>query len=238
MSKAQFIDRIRTMDPKSRVEAVEDSNAPEEVKQEARKDYREQVQAGFKGRSGSSAAVPTTSRPSARREDTQRDDEEGTAAVRQASTNDSNSLKLVDSSNREIPFHDVTSDLRSRRGNDGDETAAERRRRLALERAQEDEDSEDDGTDRVPPFRRTGTSNSTSNNDTGETAAERRRREGALGIREEDESDSESDEQPSTTFRNIRFADQPAQSSGVQTPEESQPRQRQSALKWGQNVGR
>jgi hypothetical protein len=234
------------MDPKARVEAVEDSNAPEEVKQEAREDYREQARAGMKNRNGSSAAVPTRSRPTTRREDTQPDDEQGTAAVRQASTNDSNSLKLVDSAGREVPFHDVTSDLRSRRGDEG-ETAAERRRRQALERAQEDEDSEDDGTDRVPPPRSTKPAsaplsrsvNDRNTSDAGETAAERRRREGALGIREEEEeSDTEEDDQARTPNRNIRFADPPPQaSSGTRTPE-NQPRQRQSALKWGQNVGR
>ncbi|KAF1826917.1 uncharacterized protein K489DRAFT_414471 [Dissoconium aciculare CBS 342.82] len=62
MSKAEFIDKIRMMDPKSRVEAVEDSNAPERVKREARKDYREQVSASHsrdaKNRSSGSGKVP------------------------------------------------------------------------------------------------------------------------------------------------------------------------------------
>ncbi|SMY21551.1 unnamed protein product [Zymoseptoria tritici ST99CH_1A5] len=251
MSKAQFINEIRGMDPKSRVEAVEDSNAPEEVKQEARKDYREQTQAGMKSRAPSSTAVPKTSRPKPSREDTAPDDEQGTAAVRQSSTSDSKDLKLVDSDDREVPFHDVTTDLRSRRGREGSETAAERRRRVALERAQEDEDSEDDGTARIPPRRagpsRAGSSQPAANdrsasNDAGETAAERRRREGALGIHQvEDESDSEDDNQARTPPSKIRFADQPGgQASGSQTPTEGtgQPRQRQSVLKWGTNVGR
>ena len=40
MSKAEFIDQLRQLDPKSRVQVVEDSNAPENVKQAARADPR------------------------------------------------------------------------------------------------------------------------------------------------------------------------------------------------------
>lgn len=227
MSKAQFIDQIRTMDPKSRVEAVEESNAPEAVKREARKDYREQSLAG-----GESSDVPQTlERRNSRRN---RSDSSGkeAPAVKRTSTDESHDLKLVDSNEKEVPIHNVSTDLRNRRGKgDEGETAAERRRRQALEQPQADEDSDDDGTERVPPNRRAAASASHSRHisNSGETAAERRRREGALGIREEAGSDSEDDNQPREPPRAIRFADQ-------QPSQGSQPRQ--SALRWGANVGR
>lgn len=229
MSKAQFINQIRTMDPKTRVEAVEKSNAPEAVKREARKDYREQSSAG----GGSSHAVPVVDSRSSERDNGDATVNEG-ATVQRASSHDSNDLKLVDSGNREIPFHDVSSDLRRREQGDEGETAAERRRRQALDQPQADEDSDDDGTERVPPNRRAGATGPAPHHErhissSGETAAERRRREGALGIRDEDGSDSEDDNQPRELPRNIRFADQ-------QPSETRQPRQ--SALRWGTNVGR
>lgn len=251
MSKAQFIDQIRGMDPKTRVEAVEDSNAPEAVKQEARKDYKEQSLAG-----GSSSDVPssTLERRTSHRD---RDDTSGggkqRAAVRRSSTSESNDLKLVDSNEKKVPIHNISSDLRNRRrsgqgGGDEGETAAERRRRQALDRPQADEDSDDDGTERVPPKSRAAAASSSSGHATnataatpanvsrkqqqaasqsGETAAERRRREGALGIAEEG-SDSEEDGGAREPPRNIRFADQ-------QQPAATG---RQTALKWGTNVGR
>lgn len=224
MSKAQFIDQIRTMDPKSRVEAVEESDAPEAVKREARKDYREQSLAG-----GESSVAPVLDRGSSRRENANAGDSER-ANMRRTSTDSSNELKLVVSNKKEIPFHDISSHVRNRRGQgDEGETAAERRRRQALEQPQADEDSDDDGTERVPPNRRADPAASNHQRQistSGETAAERRRREGALGIGEEADSDSEDDNQARTSPRNIRFADQ-------------QPsRPRQSALRWGANVGR
>lgn len=229
MSKAQFIDRIRTMDPKARVEAVEESDAPEAVKREARKDYREQSLAG-----GESSGMPVLERRSSglKKGEAEQSDR---AVVRRASTSSSHDLKLVDSNRKEVPFHDVSSDVRKRRGQgDEGETAAERRRRQALNRPQVDEDSDDDGTERVPPNRRSGPGATISSHqrhvsNSGETAAERRRREDALGIGEEAESDSEDDNQSPAAPRNIRFADQEP-STG------SQPRQ--SVLRWGTNIGR
>ncbi|KAK3708540.1 Na+/H+ antiporter [Vermiconidia calcicola] len=229
MSKVEFIDQIRNMDPKRRVMAVENSDAPEPVKREARKEAREQ---GVLGRRGTSGAVPVVQEhpeESEAPEKFSRDlNPNEMPALKEVTSRESNSdLKLVDSNDQEVPFHDVSQDLRnySMRTSKG-ETAAERRRREALGRDTADSDSEDDGTDRVPP---TATAGPSDQGDTGETAAERRRREGALGIRQEDESDSEDDDQPRDIPQqqnNVRFADQSAQPS------------RQSTLKWGKDVGR
>lgn len=230
MSKAEFIDKIRNMDPKTRVEAVEDSNAPEPVKREARKDYREQARASVAGAS-SSRKIPIV------REQSHVEKKE-TAELAPADEGDENELKVVDS-NYEVPFHDVSAQLRKYQMSSGEgETAAERRRRLALQAAQaEEEDSEDDGTERVPPAHRRGgpvDKDDRPGTDTGETAAERRRREGALGIsKNDDSSDSEDDNRPRVPpqRQNIRFADQTPGTSSVQQP-------RPSALRWGKNVGR
>ncbi|EME85938.1 uncharacterized protein MYCFIDRAFT_81904 [Pseudocercospora fijiensis CIRAD86] len=210
MSKADFISHIQGMDPKTRVQAVENSDAPETVKREARKETRDyaQIQQGYgKQLRGSVPVVhehPETG-----------EEQEGTVAIERADTNDSNKLQLI-SSGQEVPFHDL--------------------RRLALERQTTEEDSDDDGTERVPPKASSSTSHKHSRNiSEGETAAERRRREGALGITREADSDSEESDSPRqpTPRQNIRFADQPQPQS-----QDQQQRPRQSALRWGQDRGR
>lgn len=219
MSKAEFIDQIRDMDPKRRVQAVENSNAPEPVKREARKEAREQ--AGLK-RNNTASDVPVVPEDPAREE---KAEAESQPQIQRTTSHDSHSsLRLIDSSGQEVPFHDVSSDLRNRNvrgaGNrsqgQGQETAAARRRRLATSAAAAvEEDSDDDGTERVPPT--VGPSSSAHDAErqlstSDETAAERRRRMGALhgtAATGEHSSSSESEaEQQAPQNRGIRFADQ------------------------------
>ncbi|KAK5137297.1 hypothetical protein LTR08_000267 [Meristemomyces frigidus] len=229
MSKADFIDEIRQMDPKRRAQVVENSSAPEQIKREARLDAREQAVAE---RRGDNAAVPVVP---------EHPDEDGhrgsNAALHGVASDEGGGMTLVDSNEQEIPFHDVSSELRNfqMRSQSG-ETAAERRRRQALEQpSANDEDSDDDGTDRVPPSAPVAGSSSHDRREAsdpgGETAAEKRRREGALGLQGQDESDSEDDNEPRQVApkQNIRFAEGPS------------PQQRQQArqsIRWGKDVGR
>jgi hypothetical protein len=217
MSKAEFIESIKKMDPKSRAQVVENSNVPEAVKREARKDAREQ--AALQHGNSYSAAVPVVAeQPEAEAQGdyfgsdkTRKPSSGGLLQQTSPSDNHDTALKLVDSNDQEVPVHNVSASVRGHTSASGKpETAAERRRRAAAEAArQQDEDSEDDGTERVPP-RPTGKATaSNDNNNDGETAAEKRRRQGALGVR--DESDSEED--------------------GAATQA-----QRRSTLKWGKNV--
>ncbi|KAK5167625.1 Na+/H+ antiporter [Saxophila tyrrhenica] len=207
MSKADFIDAIRDMDPKRRVQAVEDSNAPEGVKREARAEAREQAAHLRRGTSGN---VPVVN------EQPEGEDDRMAEIEKVATHETDNDLRLVDSENQQVPFHDVSRELRNYSMNQSTgETAAERRRREALQDQNAgDSDSEDDGTDRVPPkpVASSSTAEQRQFSDTGETAAERRRREGALGLREEESSDSEDDNEPRQLpqgqAQNVRFADQ------------------------------
>lgn len=226
MSKAEFIQQIKQLDPKSRVAMVEDSDVPEAVKREARADAHEQQTDQIQTML---TAMPES--PS---------DERGMAALKMIDSNASaergpEGLTLVDSNNQDIPFHDISGELHkhSMQSPSG-ETAAQRRRRQAFkqpEQAPDEEDSEDDGTERVPPPTRGREEHRPS--DTGETAAERRRREGALGLTTQD-SDSEEDDEPRQVplTRGIRFADQQPPS----TPNTSGGGQ--SRLRWGKDVGR
>ena len=217
LSTAQFIQELGNMDPKRRVQAVEESNAPESVKREARKEARQQ--AGMQRRA--TGDVPTLHE--------QPEYEDGMATVEKVNSHDSNDLKLV-TSREEVPFHNVSAELRnySLRSSKG-ETAAERRRREALQGTNED-DSDDDGTERVPPGMRGGPSQPRETSDSTETTAEKRRRLAALGTSKDQESDSDEDEQPRQVQPrpNIRFADQPAP-QGRQQP-------RQSAFSRGRNA--
>ena len=254
LSKADFIQQIQSMDPKARVQAVDESDVPEDVKQEVRADAEEEVVGDARPlarpRSNSKrAAGPPPMSPV--HEGDHSDD--GMPMVRRYSTTEDkpkggDGLTLVDSKNQDIPFHSVSESVQKY---GGEETAAQRRRRLALER----KDSDDDGTERVPPhttgsepvFKTSifGAGASKPQEPKGETAAERRRRMAALGEGDEgerqDSSDSEDDggerrpapgsmpppEQSTAEVRRapgIRFADSPAVSQG--------------RVQWGEDVGK
>ncbi|TKX22052.1 putative Na(+)/H(+) antiporter [Elsinoe australis] len=218
LSKAEFIQQIQRLDPKTRAKFVEQSNVPEKVKEEARADAREHDR--NKNATGSyfpDAPQVNVQPPSPSVQATAQEREEGHGAeLKKVATDESTAkgpegLTFTDEKGEDIPFHDVGGDLARHSG----ETAAQRRRREAAERAAaEDEDSEDDGTERVPPRIAPLKNKGRMGSDTEEeTAAERRRREGALGIRHEDE-ESESEEEESTQQRKgIRFA-------GDETPAE------------------
>ena len=252
LSKADFIQQIQAMDPKARVQAVEESDIPEVVKEEVRADAEEEAGDGHSStrpRSNSKRAAGQTTMSPVHEGD---QPDEMMPVVRRLSTTDDrpkgpDGLTLVDSKNQDIPFHPVSESI-SKYG--GEETAAQRRRRIALAR----QDSDDDGTERAPPHTtgsgpafRDPTYNSGSSKSQepqGETAAERRRRLAALGEGDEgerqDSSDSEDDggerrptaghkpvPEPSPTEARrpgIRFADSPAVSLG--------------RVQWGEDVGK
>ena len=253
LSKADFIQQLQSLDPKARVQAVDESDVPQVVKEEVRADAEEEVgeiRSPTRPRSNSKRAAEQ--RPMSPVDEGDQPDGE-MAVIRRLSTTEDrpkgpDGLTLVDSKNRDIPFHPVSESVQKY---GGDETAAQRRRRIALAR----KDSDDDGTERVPPhtnpsapvFRNPnfGAGASKTQEEQGETAAERRRRLAALGEGDErerqDSSDSEDDggvRRPSMGHQpvpepsraearrppGIRFADSPATSLG--------------RVQWGEDVGK
>ena len=264
MSKAEFIQQISALDPKARAKFVEQSDVPEALKSDVREDANQnrrpsvkQLESHVRRQMPELKDVEAVAGSSEEGSSTSE-----TAALKRVDTNDDvaagpEGLTLIDSNDQDIPFHDVGSDLRNR------ETAAERRRREARERlnsgsrpsftqashgrrkspspprpqAKEDSDSEDDGTERIPPQveRSTGSKITPSQragvDNEGETAAERRRREGALGLSKE-ESDSEEDDEPRQLSQSVRFAE-------PQRPEPAASRESTGGkLRWGANRGR
>ncbi|KAM0805145.1 alkali metal cation/H+ antiporter Nha1 C terminus-domain-containing protein [Usnea florida] len=252
LSKADFIKQIQSMDPKARVEAVEESDVPEVVKQEVRADAAEESGEGrsvAKPRSESKDAMgrpamspvhegdqPDEEMPMVRRFDTVEDRPRGP-----------DGLTLVDSNKQEIPFHPV-SDSVQKYG--GEETAAQRRRRLALTR----KDSDDDGTERVPPKTSgpqlkdpvwtTGGSKAQDSQD-GETAAERRRRLAALGEGDEGEQVDSSDSEDDGGERRPAAGQTPLPEPGVNEERRPpgvrfavSPAGSQGRVQWGEGVGR
>ena len=198
MSKQDFIRQIQDMDPKARIQTVEQSDVPEAVKEEVRADAaKESSETGPSARARSGSKLLPL--------DEQDQEDEQMAIVRRLSTTEerprgNEGLTLTDSNNQDIPIHNVPESVQRRAG--GEETAAQRRRRIALSR----KDSDDDGTERVPPqTQRPGvlsrnpmsTLGASQAQPQGETAAERRRRLAALGEGEgagvQDSSDSEDD---------------------------------------------
>lgn len=253
LGKDEFIRQIQGMDPKQRAKVVEGSDAPEFVKREARADVIDHaVNNGGKLTTGKAKVAEASGRG-------------GNATIQHVGSGTGQEtgpegLTLVDSHGAEVPFHAVAEDLR--RHPVENETAAQRRRRMAaLQTPTEgDSDSEDDGTDRVPPisrrveehvntYRTTPHPNPVSrvsttrvsqrpSTDEAETAAERRRREGALGLSKETSDSEEEDADPRSAPTQAEPT--PSPRAGIRFADETQtPRSGGGpSLTWGVNRGR
>ncbi|KAG6989764.1 5'-AMP-activated protein kinase subunit gamma [Physcia stellaris] len=165
MSKQDFITSMRQLDPKARIEAVEDSDAPHHVKQqvhaEAAKDAghpsQPRPEAPGRGSSSGSARFPFPSPINTQRDLPTHQEEPGeTAEIQKVGTNEDRpqgkeGLALVDSNNNDIPFHSVPDTLGKYTMNQPESAAARRRRQATLQR----KDSDDDGTERIPPRHQT-----------------------------------------------------------------------------------
>jgi hypothetical protein len=214
MSKLEFIEQMKQLDPKARAKFVQSSNVPDHVKREAHQDAKDHQ----RRTAASGANVPPVVGEEGEAEIHMI---ESPAAKREGRETGPEGLTLVDSNNEDVPFHSVRHTLASH-DSDRKETAAQRRRRLATEEANasqqaagDDEDDDDEtpaerrrrlgaltGSSSPPPSR--GRQPATSSQQQsqsadegfeGETAAERKRRLGALGVGGEDSpSDSEGDE--------------------------------------------
>lgn len=163
MSKAEFIQQISSMDPKSRAKVVEGSDASDALKRD------------LKAEASKSTGSPSNkkARPSV-------------AGIEQVGSSEDRArgpdgLTLVDSNQEDIPFHPVGDQLSNFSfGQGGGETAAQRRRREA--NAQEDDaprgrQGQSISSERPEVVERQGTSYFSGS----ETAAEKRRRLAALG---------------------------------------------------------
>jgi len=168
MSKADFIQTVSRLDPKSRQRLFDESDAPEALKREA----TSIAASAASSRRGSP-------RPAVHRVNSGEDVATGPGG-----------LTLVDSNNEDIPFHPVSSTLAQ--FSMGQETAAQARRRRATEAITEGHEGEDEGPTGAPRGRqRPDISNSPagliagrggqSYLGEGESAAEKRRRLAALG---------------------------------------------------------
>jgi NhaP-type Na+/H+ or K+/H+ antiporter len=190
MSKAEFIQQIQQMDPKSRAKVVESSNAPEALKSQVRAD---------------AAAAAGSSRD-------MRKSKPSTAGIEHVSSNEDRArgpdgLTLVDSNQEDIPFHPVQDHLAHfSLGQGGNETAAQRRRRQAGSQEEEPPRGRQGQThpaERPEVVERQGTSYFSQ----AETAAEKRRRQAALGSSSQaptpDESPSRS-ARPTNAQRGLR----------------------------------
>jgi len=222
MSKAEFIQQIQKMDPRARAKLVEDSNVPQEVKDEAKRDA-EEFEANDQKANARGEVPPKDGYPSGQSD----------AAVQQRdSSADSQSgpegLQLVDSNGDAIPFHPVSEDLQ--RHSRAKETAADRRRRLAAQEGEQrahNSQSQSSGQVEGSSLRQA----TLSELDEGETAAERRRRELALGIVKDEGSDSEEDDDE-TVLREPS----PARTTGIRFAEDPRPGGNGTRLRWVEGV--
>lgn len=164
MSKQDFITSMRQLDPKARIEAVEDSDAPQHVKQKVQAEAVQEVQGSNKARPGAfsrgssgSARFPFPSAAQLQGDlETHHEEPGETAEIQKVNTNEDRpqgkeGLTLVDSNNDEIPFHSVPDTLNKYTMGQPESAAARRRREAAQLQRQ---DGGDVGTERIPPRHR------------------------------------------------------------------------------------
>jgi len=238
MNKADFIKQIQALDPKARAAVVEDSDVPEMVKEDARADAKNQADNERKAKepvATGKLAIPNG--------------EGGDAFIQKLRSNEDrpsgpDELTLVDSRNQDIPFHAVADDLKNYSMGDGRETAAQKRRRLTAPKdttREDNEDSDDDGTDRIPPLHR-GRKPAQREMSLApmETAAEKRRRVAALGVSKE-ESDSGEDENearqaPSDAVKGVEVPGSPGAPRGIRFADEPSKKGGEPSVRWGKDT--
>ncbi|KAJ5120733.1 Na+/H+ antiporter Nha1 [Penicillium bovifimosum] len=190
MNKQEFFEQIKGLDAKARRDVVQQTDAPTAVQEMAQYEAKQEEKAEEKQeRRLSAAAVAATTGPDAIPEEEAQELESESFTDTEASEDDTDDR------------HDGPNVAASlAKFSRGSSAAQERRNNLSpappRTRDRARRDSEDDGTERIPPSRLRQAAGMTvpprqDDDDTGETPAERRRRLAALGV---DGDDSDSDE--------------------------------------------
>jgi sodium/hydrogen antiporter len=223
MSTKDFIKQMQQLDAKAKIQTVNESDAPEDLKQEIKRQAKEEKdgQAPVEGRKR--AGTMPSSRPQIRATETTPTLQQRPEAARRAETefpprNDHNNtrpgpirttteetLAGDDASDEEVPTYDITATL-ARHGK-GSTAAESRRQRLANIPSNDDMDNETEQA---------------------ETAAEKRRRLAALGVGGEQEEESSSDED----------MDAPRRPREEKEPVPEPSRQTRPRVQWGGESGR
>ena len=221
MSKMEFIQQMAQMNPKDRAKFVQNSDAPDHVKDAAHQDAKDHTDAQRR-QAASKANMPSVVGNNG---EAQIHKIESPAANDEGKSRGPEGLTLIDSNEQDIPFHSVRQDLANYSLDQKRETAAQRRRRLASEQplaprheprndyfegAAEEEESPAErrrrlaalqgSTSPAPTRDQRGSAPKSdkppaqsSQGFEGETAAERKRRLGALGVSGDETPESDSD---------------------------------------------
>lgn len=231
MNKQEFFQQLKGLDSKARRDVVQQTDAPGPVKEaaidDAKKEEKQERRLSAAAASATAGAIP---------EEEAEDLESEPESVTDSAASDEESSSGKDRG--ELPAPDVAASLaKFSRGTPAQErrshlSPAPPRTRL---RDHSRRDSDDDGTERVPPSRLREAAGLAApprqtDDDTGETPAERRRRLAALGeihngsSGSEDEaavadSDSEDDGEPRQVPSSVQFADDisPSNQGGEQS---------------------
>jgi hypothetical protein len=188
MNKHEFFQQIKALDPTARRDIVQQTDAPAPVKEAAREDAK-QTEKQERRLSAAAASAATGAIP---------EEEEGEGLISESATDSDASGGDESTDDRGEPGPNVATSLaKFTRGSH----AQERRSNLTPAPRTRDRgrrDSEDDGTERIPPSRLRQEAGLAAPprqviDDTGETPAERRRRLAALGEIHNDTSDSEAE---------------------------------------------
>ncbi|PKX99974.1 hypothetical protein P168DRAFT_82137 [Aspergillus campestris IBT 28561] len=240
MTKHQFAEQLRGLGPRARRTFVEESDAPERVKDAA----RSHAEAAEEGQS---------QQPPRRQSDpgvTPRDDgfahdpveAAGRAAAEEDLTSSSEVSDEADRAGRASPGNDVAASLaRVTRGS----AAQARRSNLGPSQLRARRDSEDDGTDRVPPSELRQAAGldrppqEADLGDTGETPAERRRRLAALGeLASDSDSASEDDDEAIESGSEDGDEDRRGKSGRGESSSSESGQRHRTKISWGGEKGR
>jgi hypothetical protein len=223
MTKHEFFQQIKGLDPKARRDLVQQTDAPAPIKEAAHEDVK-QTEKQERRLSAAAASAATGAIP-----------EEGEDLVSESVT-DSDVTDEEDSTDDrgETSPNVATSLAKFTRGS----SAQERRSNLShapRPRDRRRRDSEDDGTERIPPSRLRQEAGLAApprqtDDDTGETPAERRRRLAALGeIHNDDSSDSEAEGEAAIADSDSEDDGEPRQVQGkVQFADSARPHEQPS----------
>lgn len=231
MNKQEFFQQIKGLDSKARRDVVQQTDAPQPIKEAAIDDAKKEEKQERRLSAAAAAATTTGAIPEEEAEDLESESVTDTEASEEETSSDETNRGGAPAPNVATSLAKFTrgTSAQERRSN---LSPAPPRTRSTRDRARRD--SEDDGTERIPPSQLREAAGLAApprqrDDDTGETPAERRRRLAALGEIQndssgsedededaiEEESDSEDNGEPRQVPSRVQFADglKPSESS-------------------------
>jgi hypothetical protein len=206
LTKEDFLKELQSLDPKARCEIIKESDAPEEMKELARKDASKDVPGSSRLYAAKNPQFVTRTAGKQNTKGRAMDEEESDVEESRPRTTRGRSIPEI---SRPVPSNSrkISSSPSEEEDDDLAESAAERRRRQQALRGVDDDDDVSPGRGRSRQVE-----DEEEDGEVEESAAERRRREAALSTVQDDSDDDDTPRVPppvAKPSRGIRFAQSP-----------------------------